>query len=280
MQWKDGIFMLLIHFSGLAVLWGQMPKPPSLSPMQQHAPTGKLGVSISTMMEDAWLFDGKIVLLKTALQVDPNSQPIEYVKLTEIDESFLEEEAALDRTFPLLHFDAKPFSDGIAIVWDVPASKSTEEYQVHRRKEGQSWELIEQASPNTRARSVTSYEVIDDRATFGLYRYRLGQARAGKPMHHSPEIWVDRFLAGSLVAYLHPDPYLMGVSFAFELNRKENISCVIHKTDGTQVGVLSTDQASAGKHQLELDLSRLEKGFYVCDITIGTHRRTIPLIQE
>lgn len=258
----------------------QAPKPFQSAPLQRSIPGGDLGISISTMMKDSWAFKGEVILLETALTNEEGTHQVSYVPLEEVSEPENLQQAQQWGNVPLTYFEATSLPIGVVIGWEAVGDASISTYELLKKEENQSWEVIGEVIASDSEDEIAAYQLVDVNAGHGIAYYCLRQRHHSGKEAQSQHIIVDRFEAGAQYTYVYPNPYLVGITLAFQLERPQPILIMMLNEADEIIAEMETQRASKGQHLIELDLSTLPKQAYYCLIKTGKHEQRIPLTEK
>ncbi|MEM7656048.1 MAG: hypothetical protein AAF399_07965, partial [Bacteroidota bacterium] len=107
--------------------------------------------------------------------------------------------------------------------------------------------------------------------------YRLKQINQGEEAGYSEALVVEIIPEGSHITQLYPNPMLFGATVAFDLQKISPIEVRIEDERGVKIATIYSRTASAGRHQVDLDLGQLDSGRYDCVIEVNGMSSRRPL---
>ncbi len=87
---------------------------------------------------------------------------------------------------------------------------------------------------------------------------------------------VDKALTSQLYG-TYPNPAGKSTRLDFSLNESTNCEIGIYNLLGVKVKTIVNERLTAGKYTLDIDLSKLSSGNYLCRMTAGDYNKTLPI---
>jgi hypothetical protein len=160
----------------------------------------------------------------------------------------------------LADFQGYPAGNTVQLVWTSDNEVNTDLIIVERSNDGTDWSELADQKAQGNSNVPTSYSQVDDHPYAGANYYRLKVVDLGGAVSYS-QIVVINFSIVTAVS-LYPNPtngqvFLKGVNLA---------PVTIYSLVGQNVSALVTT-VQAGQNLVQLDLSKLPKGFYLIKAT-------------
>jgi hypothetical protein len=274
--------LILLHscyvILSLSVLLGQTSRsgPEDLS----HA-FATVNVDIFTQSQDHWDYNGSVEItthLKEGAFRSGTSLPSilsmsdqEATRLMGVLENLPEPEISL------VSFTAERTKEQVTLDWSAATSEREKRFFVQRSIDGEQWEDIGMLQIPAKE-SLEDYAYLDNHPRKGSNYYRLKQESVSGKIGYSDPIAVEILSEGTHITHLFPNPILFGASLSFDLKVISPVEVHLVNQAGETIANVYSKTASAGKHQIDINLDGLESGVYECLIEVNghvSHRRLV-----
>ncbi|MEL6675499.1 MAG: hypothetical protein AAFR61_25045 [Bacteroidota bacterium] len=190
----------------------------------------------------------------------------------QVSEAEFEDMAALQApAMPLIQYYAEVMPGETQINFALGEGEGTGMVFLQKSLDQQRWKTIKAVFPLDPSHASWHRQVSDGEKTKGVAYYRLAQLNPQEDTLYSPALVVERFPLGHHVSHLYPNPAVFGTMVQLELYQAAQVEIRLIDAENRSLGKVHTAFASLGRHEIELDLSRLPKKKYLCEIRVGNH---------
>ncbi|WNJ18815.1 hypothetical protein [Pontibacter sp. G13] len=243
----------------------------SMENPQEAAEVIPLMVHLNTSLQDAWEFNGRVEIGRTTWRSETGEDAYELV----VPGTMLEPEYAMDfdkltpPPVPLASYTAKREAAKVRLDWTTGWVESVVEYQVQRSLNGLDWKRIGAVNVLEERQTLRHFSYYDNHPKSGDNHYRLVQIRADGTRHFGDELIVQMLEGGHHVTYMYPHPSIFGASIDLILDTQARVNIRISDDADRRIADIFSKLTSIGKHTIEIDMDRLPRGTYYCDIEVN-----------
>jgi cytochrome c peroxidase len=200
-----------------------------------------------------------------------------------LTDNTLANEAKWSNPFPatvpvqLVDFSAKRVFDHIQLNWQTASEKDNDFFTVEKSTDAKTWENLAILRGAGLSTTIKNYSVRDEKLQNGIQFYRLKQTDFDGRSTYSKVVSVNVESNGKGSFKLYPNPVTNWVSIAFDDLPKEK--------DGelrlvNSAGQVVLTQKITDISQQQIDISRLPKGVYWFNLTVGNRIWTQQLVKN
>lgn len=171
----------------------------------------------------------------------------------------------------LTSFSAVPSENGVRLNWQTASETNCRAFNIQRCSSEQmyltegagKWKTIGTVSGHGTVATVSSYIFEDREVASGEYYYRLQQMDFDGSAHYSDQVNAAVSNSNANLLYQNfPNPASVYTIVAFKLKSEMNTGIEIYNQLGKLVSTKNFGLQSAGKHEINIDISDLSSGVY------------------
>ena len=171
--------------------------------------------------------------------------------------------------FPMTHFSAEAMDNSHAIHWTSGTPRQGFRLYVQRSENGKTWHEIGMINGSPAMKPLEDWAFADERPLDGPNYYRLRQVTVDGNSVVSDPIVVEHCPGGHHTTALFPHPGIFGTQIQLTLSTPQPVLIRLLNADDQEIGVIFQEEATVGIHKVEVDVTALEAGEYVCEIEVG-----------
>ncbi len=171
--------------------------------------------------------------------------------------------------FPLTHFAVEPVASQHQIVWTQATPRQAFRVYVQRSFDGQSWHEIAAMVGEPTRKPLQDWSYLDPRPEPGPNFYRLRQVTADGRSVLSEVVVAEACPGGSHLTSLFPHPGIFGTRIHLQLDSPQAVTVRLLDSNRTLLKDIFQETAFQGNHDVDVDLTDLPGGLYLCEIEVG-----------
>ncbi|HZW40564.1 MAG TPA: FG-GAP-like repeat-containing protein [Ignavibacteriaceae bacterium] len=175
----------------------------------------------------------------------------------------------------LTSFTAAQQSDNIIIRWSTATEKNNKSFEVYKKKDSGSWNLIATVNGNGTTSEPRNYSITDEKVVNGKYTYKLKQIDFdGTYEEKEIKVEVNNINYSYNLDQNYPNPFNPTTNITFSIPKESRVTLKLYNVLGKEVKTLLDEVKGAGNHNINVKLSDLNSGVYFYTITSGNFTAT------
>lgn len=171
--------------------------------------------------------------------------------------------------YPMTHFEADARPGQTILRWTAGTPRQAFRVYVQRSEDGQEWVEIGMLEGHHLMMPLEEWNFEDDRPLSGPNFYRLRQVTADGTSVSSDILVVENCPGGYHTTCLYPHPGIFGTVIHLSLEHPQTVSVVLLGENQETLAEVYHEKDLTGNHQIEVDVTALPPGTYLCQIKIG-----------
>lgn len=171
--------------------------------------------------------------------------------------------------YPMTHFEADAIPGQYEISWTAGTPRQAFRVYVQRSSDGERWFEIGMFEGRQDMMPLEEWNFEDDRPLTGPNYYRLRQVTADGSSVTSDIMVIENCPGGYHTTYLYPHPGIFGTMIDLHLDQAQTVSIMLFDEEGDELAEIYHEDRLKGEHQIEVDVTALPAGRYLCRISIG-----------
>lgn len=171
--------------------------------------------------------------------------------------------------FQMADFTAETTRGVYEINWTSASPRQAFRIYVQRSPDGVSWSDIGSFVGQPDQLPLQDWVYADDRPLNGPNFYRLRQVTVDGRSVTSDIMVVEECPGGFHKSYLFPHPGIFGTMVEFDLEAPQPVRIRLLEESGGELAVVYHESSVSGEHKIEVDVTDLPSGTYICLIEVG-----------
>ncbi|MEE9439315.1 MAG: SdrD B-like domain-containing protein, partial [Saprospiraceae bacterium] len=163
------------------------------------------------------------------------------------------------------------------VSWSTALETNTEIFEIERKIEGGSFELIGETSSAGNSTDIQSYDFEDKNIVSGLHYYRIKQIDVDGKYEYSKIVSVEVISTRNVIS-LSPNPSIGETVLSLDMSSGDAIDITIIDNSGRLVRSINVESNLTGYNSKSITITDLPAGAYVVHITQGSFNEVKRLI--
>jgi hypothetical protein len=194
-----------------------------------------------------------------------NSYTVPYPALTNVSITI----KYIDSPFPveLESFTGKIINDKVLLNWKTATEVNNYGFDIEKKNDDNGWEKIGFVQGNGNSNSPKYYQYSDNNLLgANKFYYRLKQIDNDGKYEYSEVVEIDLAFDNFELFQNYPNPFNPSTTISFLLSTQGNIKLSIFNMLGELVHTIADGLYTAGYYEVNITLSNLSSGAYICRI--------------
>ena len=168
--------------------------------------------------------------------------------------------------------------DAVRLTWTTASETGNAGFRVQRKAGGAgggSWTTVGSAEGEGTTTTPTSYRYVDENLPYeaGQLTYRHKQVDTDGSAGYSKEVTVDREVTEVQLLGTYPNPAQQRATLRYAVPQRQDVKIHLYDILGRRIQIVVNGEQK-GRHERQLDVSRLASGVYFLRLAAGGKTRT------